>query len=86
MERRIIHCTRNLLETKGQEKTVQIMHQTVRELFLQPDRLAATSRFRMTQDDSHIRITITCTRYLISCATCTEYTTTWGGELPEVEP
>ncbi|KAF8248994.1 hypothetical protein K440DRAFT_677960, partial [Wilcoxina mikolae CBS 423.85] len=73
MHNRIIHCGRNLLEAKGTddvsiEASVQVMHQTVREFFFQPNGPVASSKFRMIEGDSHIRITTTCIRYLAFCA------------------
>ena len=47
---------------------VQVMHQTVREFF-RPEGSTAGSTFRMNSNDTHMRISITCIRYLILCAT-----------------
>ncbi|KAF8533665.1 hypothetical protein BDD12DRAFT_473820 [Trichophaea hybrida] len=72
MEKRIIHCGGNFLETKGhKDKTIQAMHQTVREFFLYPKQDEANSPFMMTglrgQKAAHIAITTTCVRYLQFC-------------------
>ncbi|KAF8242574.1 hypothetical protein K440DRAFT_565065, partial [Wilcoxina mikolae CBS 423.85] len=68
MEKRIMHCGGNILEIKNSQGTsiVQFMHQTVREFFLR-DQLTP-SVFKMSGDDAHIRISKTCIRYLILCA------------------
>ncbi|KAF3065389.1 Ankyrin repeat domain-containing protein 50 [Trichoderma lentiforme] len=47
---------------------VQLMHQTVREIFLRPGGIVAASDFRMSEKDAHICISVTCIRYLIFCA------------------
>ena len=45
------------------------MHQTVREFFLRPNGYVTKSKFSMNNDhDSHLRISITCIRYLMLCA------------------
>ncbi|KAF8543091.1 hypothetical protein BDD12DRAFT_669980, partial [Trichophaea hybrida] len=64
IDKRVVHCGGNFLEIKGfdEDRSVQFMHHTVREFFLRP---TAKSRFRMNDGDSHIRITITCFRYLM---------------------
>ena len=43
------------------------MHQTVREFF-RPDGLTAWSKFQMNSNDAHMKISITCVRYLMLCA------------------
>ncbi|KAF8541766.1 hypothetical protein BDD12DRAFT_731270, partial [Trichophaea hybrida] len=67
IEKRVLYCGGNFLEIRGlhEDSSVQLMHQTVREFF---HRLTAKSRFRMSCRDSHIRISITCVRYLMLCA------------------
>ncbi|KAK1237949.1 hypothetical protein MKX08_002528 [Trichoderma sp. CBMAI-0020] len=77
-ERRITHCGGNFLEIRrgfgsttyeaAGRDSVQVMHQTVREFFLRPDGLVATSDFKMSERDAHISISITCIRYVILCA------------------
>ncbi|KAF8248467.1 hypothetical protein K440DRAFT_600018 [Wilcoxina mikolae CBS 423.85] len=65
MERRIIYEGGNLLELKGREEPiVQLIHQTVREFFLREDGYIANSSLRVDRRDSHLRITVTCLRYL----------------------
>ncbi|KAF8538316.1 hypothetical protein BDD12DRAFT_794098, partial [Trichophaea hybrida] len=78
IDKRVVHCGGNFLEIKGpdEDRSVQLMHQTVREFFLRP---TAKSRFRMSYEDSHIRISITCLRYLMLCAANTSL------ELPSVD-
>jgi ankyrin repeat domain-containing protein 50 len=49
-------------------RTVQVMHQTVREFFLDPDGPVAESEFAMYEKDAHVCISITCIRYLMLCA------------------
>ncbi|KAH7111345.1 hypothetical protein B0J11DRAFT_447573, partial [Dendryphion nanum] len=67
MHRRIICCGLNLLEIKGHDenRTVQFMHQTVREYFLRPDRSVVKSQFSIDEEEAHIRISITCIRYML---------------------
>jgi ankyrin repeat domain-containing protein 50 len=50
------------------KKTVQVMHQTVREFFIRSDGCVASSKFRVSEKDAHISISITCIRYLMLCA------------------
>lgn len=54
------------LEVAG-HRSVQVMHQTVREFFLRPSSAVAASDFKMSEKDAHICISITCIRYLILC-------------------
>jgi len=44
------------------------MYQTVREFFLDPNGLVASSKFRIYEKDTHICISVTCLQYLILCA------------------
>ncbi|KAF8535211.1 hypothetical protein BDD12DRAFT_753206, partial [Trichophaea hybrida] len=81
MKKRIIHCGRNLIETNVHDNSVQVMHPTVRNFFLQPDGPVANSRFRM-RDDIQIRVFITCIRYLILF--CTSQVTSTGEVFPPV--
>ncbi|KAF8241415.1 hypothetical protein K440DRAFT_572220, partial [Wilcoxina mikolae CBS 423.85] len=72
MEKRIMHCGGNFLETKGhKDKTIQVMHQTVREFFLYHKQDEANSPFMMSgpkgRKAAHITITTTCVRYLQFC-------------------
>ncbi|KNB04568.1 hypothetical protein FOXG_06629 [Fusarium oxysporum f. sp. lycopersici 4287] len=48
--------------------TVQVMHQTVREFFLDSNGDVAHSKFQMCDRDAHICISMTCIRYLMLCA------------------
>jgi ankyrin repeat protein len=48
--------------------SVQVMHQTVREFFLLNNGCVASSEFRVSEEDAHICISITCIRYLMLCA------------------
>ncbi|KAF8535193.1 hypothetical protein BDD12DRAFT_753344, partial [Trichophaea hybrida] len=74
IDKRVVHCGGNFLEIKGldEDRSVQFMHHTVREFFLWYNKPAMEldfkSRFRMNCGDSHIRISITCFRYLMLCA------------------
>ncbi|KAF8537671.1 hypothetical protein BDD12DRAFT_930582, partial [Trichophaea hybrida] len=77
IEKRVLYCGGNFLEIR-EHSSVQLMHQTVREFF---HRLTAKSRFRMSCRDSHIRISITCVRYLMLCAA----NTSLGKKLPSVD-
>src|ERR1700722_225845 len=61
--------------------TIQVMHQTVREFFLDPCGDVANSKFRMCKKDAHICISIICIRYLMLYAA----NTTLAGTLPHVE-
>lgn len=54
----------------AENSVVQVMHQTVREFF-NPNGPAAQSAFRMNSKDAHIRIFITCIRYIMLCVTNT---------------
>ncbi|KAF8248519.1 hypothetical protein K440DRAFT_679792, partial [Wilcoxina mikolae CBS 423.85] len=72
IEKRIVHCGGNLLECKGHEgnlpqPVIQVMHQTVREFFLQPAGAVAVSKFRMDGNAAHVRIAVTCLRYMMFC-------------------
>ncbi|OCL00089.1 putative kinesin [Cenococcum geophilum 1.58] len=82
-KQRIIYCGGNFLEIKYNHGsgTVQVMHQTVREFFLDPCGDVANSKFRMCKKDAHICISIICIRYLMLCAA----NTTLAGTLPHVE-
>ncbi|KAI9869033.1 MAG: hypothetical protein M1813_002856 [Trichoglossum hirsutum] len=51
-----------------QSGTVQVMHQTVREFFLDPGGCVSNSDFRMCEKDAHMCICMTCIKYLIHCA------------------
>ena len=51
----------------AESSVVQVMHQTVREFF-RPNGPTAQSKFRMNSNDAHIKISITCVRYLLLCA------------------
>jgi len=68
-----------------EDRSVQFMHHTVREFFLRYNKPATElefkTRFRMSDGDSHIRISITCFRYLILCAANTSLVK----ELPSVD-
>ena len=57
-----------LAEKSAGNSIVQVMHQTVREFF-RPEGSTAGSKFQMNSNDAHMRISITCIRYLILCAT-----------------
>ena len=67
-----IQLSPTLQTTKTNERagngTVQVMHQTVREFFLDPNGLVASSEFRMCEKKAHICISMTCLRYLMLCA------------------
>ncbi|KAH7129683.1 putative kinesin, partial [Dactylonectria estremocensis] len=81
-EHRIISCGGNFLEIKRRHGngTVQVMHQTVREFFLNPDGvvsksgflnpdgLVTKSEFETCEKAAHICISIICIRYLMLCA------------------
>ena len=41
------------------------MHQTVREFFLDPNGLVASSEFKICEKDAHVCISMTCLRYLM---------------------
>ncbi|KAH0556424.1 hypothetical protein GP486_005657 [Trichoglossum hirsutum] len=66
-EQRIIHCGGNLLEIKEDrgKSIVQLIHQTVREFFLQPGGFVTSSEFGMDEKEAHISISITCIRCLM---------------------
>ncbi|OCK97498.1 uncharacterized protein K441DRAFT_547211, partial [Cenococcum geophilum 1.58] len=85
LERRIISCGGNFLVIKSyhgtRNGTVQVMHQTVREFFLDPNGLVASSEFRMCEKDAHVCISVTCLRYLMLCAA----NTTLAGRPPDIE-
>ncbi|KAG9227962.1 hypothetical protein BJ875DRAFT_490517, partial [Amylocarpus encephaloides] len=61
--------------------SVQVMHQTVREFFLRSDGDVSKSEFRMSEKDAHIRISITCLRYLMLCAA----NTSLAKRLPDIK-
>nr|WOD46542.1 hypothetical protein [Trichoderma atroviride] len=65
-ERVILSSGGNFLEIKQSngQKIVQIMHQTVREFFLDPDGPVANSVFQVSEAHAHAYIAITCIRYL----------------------
>ncbi|KAF8533663.1 hypothetical protein BDD12DRAFT_759788, partial [Trichophaea hybrida] len=66
IHRRIIHCGGNFLEIK--EDIVQFTHQTAFTFFTQLDGpVARPGAFNMSKDDSLLRISITCIRYLMLC-------------------
>jgi ankyrin repeat protein len=81
LTRRLINCTGNFLEiqppvsdpvysTVNMPKElgiVQVIHQTVREFFLDKDGCVAKSEFQIVGIDAHRCIAITCLRYLIFC-------------------
>ncbi|KAL6879187.1 hypothetical protein J3F83DRAFT_768457 [Trichoderma novae-zelandiae] len=69
-ERLIISCGGNFLEFKQHngEKTVQVIHQTVREFFLDATGVAARSEFRIKKAHASLCIATTCMRYLAICA------------------
>ncbi|KAI5853548.1 hypothetical protein BZA05DRAFT_336663 [Tricharina praecox] len=73
MDKRIFHCGRNFLEIKGRgdEASVQVMHQTVRDFLLRPDGSAAASRFKIQVNGNHTWICTICIRYLIPFAAYT---------------
>ncbi|KAF4462855.1 purine and uridine phosphorylase [Fusarium albosuccineum] len=75
-ERRIMFCGGNFLETRAHDgrEIVQVMHQTVREYFLKPEGDVAMSDFKMCEDDSHLRISVTCIRYLMLFVTVIDMT------------
>ncbi|KAF8533261.1 hypothetical protein BDD12DRAFT_762107, partial [Trichophaea hybrida] len=91
IDKRVVHCGGNFLVIKGlyEDRSVHLMHQTVREFFLLYNtpvtgffnRPTAMSRFRMSYGDSHIRISITCFRYLMLCAA----NTSLEKDLPNVD-
>jgi len=92
MEKRITRCGGNLIEIKGRGGTasVQFMHQTAREFLLQSHSFTGASRLSMNESDAHMRIAMTCIRYLILCAgNSTSYGTlfraveTWKWEMYE---
>ncbi|KAF9893683.1 hypothetical protein FE257_009851 [Aspergillus nanangensis] len=68
-ERRIVSCSGNFVEVKEYEgnSTAQVMHQTVRELFLSPSGYVANTEFRMCPMDANLSISITCLRYVMLC-------------------
>ncbi|KAM0248141.1 hypothetical protein ACHAQJ_009586, partial [Trichoderma viride] len=82
-ERFIISCGGNFLEIKGEDgnRTVQIMHQTVREFFLDPDGPVASSEFKISEIYAHACIAIICIRYLMICTT----NTSLSERLPKID-
>ncbi|KAF8540115.1 hypothetical protein BDD12DRAFT_777518, partial [Trichophaea hybrida] len=74
IKRRIIHCGGNFLEIKDVHgySCVQVMHQTVREFFLGPNKYSK-SEISMRCHDAHATISITCIRYLMLCAANTSF-------------
>ncbi|KAF8536342.1 hypothetical protein BDD12DRAFT_890425 [Trichophaea hybrida] len=80
MTKRILYMGRNMLETRGvgADKTLQVIHETVREFFLKSkpdeassDGVAADIVMRGAEAgvDSHITIAIACIRYMKFCFT-----------------
>ncbi|KAF7587105.1 hypothetical protein BBP40_007711 [Aspergillus hancockii] len=82
LTRRLISCGGNFLEiqfagldpgsadivdTPKQTGTVQVIHQTVREFFLNKEGCVAESEFQIISRDAHRCIAITCLRYLNFC-------------------
>ncbi|PTB69385.1 hypothetical protein BBK36DRAFT_1111668 [Trichoderma citrinoviride] len=69
-ERLIISCGGNFLEIKqhNDKRTVQIIHQTVREFFLDATGVAAKSEFRIEKAHASLCLALTCIRYLTICA------------------
>ena len=61
--------------------SVQVMHSTVREFFLRPNGCVANSKFKMSEKDAHISISITCIRYLMLCVA----NTTLANKLPDIK-
>lgn len=49
-------------------RSVQIMHQTVREFFLKPYGYVANSKFKIVKKDAQNCITTACVQYLVLCA------------------
>ncbi|KAL6897683.1 hypothetical protein GGI43DRAFT_424030 [Trichoderma evansii] len=82
-ERVILSSGGNFLEIKNHNgnQIVQIMHQTVREFFLNPDGPVANSAFWVSETHAHSNIAITCIRYLSVCATNTSVV----GKLPNIK-
>ncbi|QYS94974.1 Kinesin [Trichoderma simmonsii] len=76
-ERFIISCGGNFIEVKERdgERIVQVIHQTVREFFLDTQGIPANTEFRIDTMRAHICIAITCIRYLKTCTT-----NTWSTE------
>ena len=67
-----LSLSRYILLTNGlaEKSVVQVMHHTVREFF-RSDGPTAQSTFRMNSNDANMRISNTCVRYLILCASKT---------------
>jgi tRNA A37 threonylcarbamoyladenosine biosynthesis protein TsaE len=61
--------------------SVQFMHQTALDFFLQSDGYVARTDFRIDDKDAHKCIAITCVRYLTLCAACT----TLAKRLPDIK-
>ncbi|KAF2183392.1 hypothetical protein K469DRAFT_690132 [Zopfia rhizophila CBS 207.26] len=82
-EQRIIYGGGHFLEIKLHHGggIVQVMHQTVREFFLNPEGRVANSEFALCEKDAHVCIAITCIRYLMLCAANTSLV----GRLPDIE-
>jgi hypothetical protein len=76
------------LITSVADKTVQLMHQSAREFFLQIEREKPDSKFALNREEAHRAITTTSIRYLMLCFTIPEpvmrYTfsnvNTWSSE------
>ncbi|KAF8535368.1 hypothetical protein BDD12DRAFT_893133 [Trichophaea hybrida] len=87
IEKRILHCGGNFLETKGHDgdKIVQAIHQTVREFFLLSTQDETSSKFMLSglvaRIAAHKAISTTCVRYLRLCFT---YPTMQNG-FPDIE-
>ena len=56
-----------MVNNSAESSVVQVMHQTVREFF-RSNGPAAQSKFWMNSNDAHMKISITCVRYLMLCA------------------
>ncbi|KAE8150884.1 hypothetical protein BDV25DRAFT_104502 [Aspergillus avenaceus] len=80
--RRLINCAGNFMEIRASNVnpafsatpamsqgsgTVQVIHQTVREFFLDKEGCVEQSDFRITDIAAHQCIAVTCLRYLIFC-------------------
>ncbi|KAL7917653.1 putative kinesin [Trichoderma austrokoningii] len=82
-ERVILSSGGNFLEIKTQNgnKIVQIMHQTVREFFLDPDGSVSNSEFRVSEKHAHMNMAFACIRYLSVCVA----NDSMEGKLPLIE-
>jgi hypothetical protein len=81
----LLNLTRTLqaswTDNSAGNRTVQVIHQTVREFFLRSDGYVARTNFRIDKKNAHKCIAITCVRYLVLCATCT----TLAKRLPDIK-